>query len=154
MTEEAGGANTPEASEPLGATPAPATEGTATTGSNDLFSSSEGMVAFGGGVLIAAYVIFDFIWAEYFVGFLVTLLAVLAVVLPRASRAFVEKIAPLPVLMRAVGYTLAVLGVLAITSDIRYVTSALDDVPEILGALVTYAGFAIVYLGARSIEVD
>lgn len=154
MTEEIGGANTPDAANQLGDTPAPAAEVTATTGTDSPFSSSEGMVSFGGGLLIAAYVIFEFIWEEYFFSFFLVLLAVLAVVLPRASRAFVEKIAPLSVLMKAVGYMIAIIGILTITWDIRHATSVLDDVPEILGALVAYAGFAIAYLGARSIEVD
>ncbi len=119
MTEGTG-AN-PEASEPQVATPAPETEGT-TTESSDLFSSSEGMVSFGGGLLIAAYVIFEFIWQEYFFSFFLVLLAVLAVVLPRTSRAFVEKIAPQSVLLKAVGYMIAIIGVLTITWDIRHAT--------------------------------
>jgi hypothetical protein len=154
MTEEIGGENTPDAADRMGSTPVPSGEGYAGAGTASPFSSGEGMVSFGGWLLIAAYVIFEFIWEEYFFSFFLVLLAVLAVVLPRASRAFVEKIAPLSVLMKAVGYMIAIIGILTITWDVRHATSALDDVPEILGALVTYAGFAIAYLGARSIEVD
>jgi hypothetical protein len=153
MTDETGAGSIPDAPEPMESA-APIAEGPGAAQGDSPFSSSEGMVSFGGGLLIAAYVIFEFIWEEYFFSFFLVLLGVLAVVLPRASRAFVEKIAPLSVLMKAVGYMIAIIGILTITWDIRHATSALDDVPEILGALVTYAGFAITYLGARSIEVD
>lgn len=153
MTEETG-ANTPEASEPLGATPAPATEGTATTESKDLFSSSEGMVSFGGGLLIAGYLLFGLILNEYWVGWMALLFAVFAVLIPRVDRQFIEKFAPLNAVMKAVGYTIGIIGVFAVVENIRFASSQLDDFVEILGALVAYAGYVIAYLGARSIDVN
>lgn len=153
MTEEAG-ASTPEAPEPLGATPAPATEGTAPTEGNEMFSSSEGMVSFGGGLLIAGYLLFGLILNDYWVGWLALLFAVLAVLVPRANRSFIEKFAPLNAVMKAVGYTIAIVGVFAVIENIRFAGSALDDFTEILGALVAYAGYAIAFLGARSIEIN
>lgn len=153
MTEETG-ANTPEASEPLGATPAPATEGTATTESKDLFSSSEGMVSFGGGLLIVAYLLFGLILNDYWVDWIALLFAVFAVLIPRANRHFIEKFAPMNAVMKALGYTIGIIGIFAVTANIRFASSQLDDFTEILGALVAYAGYVLAYLGARSIEVD
>ena len=80
------------------------------------------------------------------------MLAVLAVLLPRISRESVEKIADVSVLMKAVGYGLAIIGAFTIIEDLRFLDSALDDFTEIIGALVAYAGFILAFLGARSID--
>ena len=154
MTEETGSTGTPEASEPLGATPGPAAEGAEVTESQDMFSSSEGMVSFGAGLVIACWVIFWLILDDYSVGTVTVLVAALALMIPRASRAFVEQIAPTSVLMRAVGYSLAVLGVVNLALDLRFITSALDSISEVLGALLAYVGFAAAFLGARSIDTN
>jgi uncharacterized membrane protein len=154
MTEELGGGGDREAPEPLEPTPSPEVEGTAPSEDGDFFSSSEGMVSFGAGLILAAYVIFDLIWAEYAVRYLAILFAVLAVALPRVNRSFTDRIAPLAVLMRSLGYLLLIIGVVTLAENLRHAGSVLDGVPEILGALVAYAGFAIAFVGARSIEVD
>lgn len=149
MTDETG-ASGPDAPEPMEVSePAPAA--TAAPG-REMFSSSEGLVAFGGGLVIASYVIFYLILADYSIGWTALLFAVFAVLLPRAGRGFTESIAPLPTLMKAVGYILGIIGVFAVVSDVRFASSALNSFGEVLGALVAYAGCAVAFLGANSIK--
>ncbi|REK22646.1 MAG: hypothetical protein DWQ40_02985 [Actinobacteria bacterium] len=154
MTEENTGADSSDATEPTSTTSEPVAAGTEPAVGAQMFSSSEGMVALGAGLLIASYLIFGLILNDYWVGWMALLFAVFALLLPRVDRGFVEQIAPLPVLMKAVGYTIAILGVFAIVEDIRFASSALDSFSEILGALLAYGGYAIVFLGARMIKTD
>lgn len=144
MTEEHSGM--PEPPQP------PETTEPAVTAGSDLFSSSEGMVTLGGAIIIAGYLIFGVIFNEYWTGSVALLAAILAVLLPRANRAFVEKIAPLSTLMKAVGYIIGIWAVVELVENIRFASSAIDSFPEILGALVLFGGSAIAYMGARSIE--
>lgn len=116
------------------------------------FSSSEGMVAFGGGVIVAGWVFFEIILNDFYTAWVTLLLAVLAIMLPRASRTFVEKLAPLSTLMKAVGYMIVILAAFSLIENIRFASGALDDFTEILGALVLYGGSAIAWLGARAID--
>ena len=155
MTEENNGADSSDATETTSTTSEPVPPaGTEPAVGAQMFSSSEGMVALGAGLLIASYLIFGLILNDYWVGWMALLFAVFALLLPRVDRGFVEQIAPLPVLMKAVGYTIAILGVFAIVEDIRFAGSALDSFSEILGALLAYGGYAIVFLGARMIKTD
>ncbi len=144
MTEEHSGM--PEPPQP------PDTTEPAVTAGSDMFSSSEGMVTLGGAIIIAGYLIFGVIFNEYWTGSVALLAAILAVLLPRANRAFVEKIAPLSTLMKAVGYIIGIWAVVELVENIRFASSAIDSFPEILGALVLFGGSAIAYMGARSIE--
>lgn len=119
---------------------------------SERFSSSEGMVAFGGGLIVAGWVLFEIILNDYYTAWVTLLLAVLAIMLPRASRVFVDKFAPMSALMKAVGYMIVILAAISLVEDIRFASSALDDFTEILGALVLYGGSAIAWLGARAID--
>jgi hypothetical protein len=110
------------------------------------------MVAFGGGLIVAGWVLFEIILNDYYTAWVTLLLAVLAIMLPRASRAFVDKFAPMSALMKAVGYMIVILAAISLVEDIRFASSALDDFTEILGALVLYGGSAIAWLGARAID--
>lgn len=116
------------------------------------FTSGEGLVAFAGMVLIAAWVIFGVLANTYWVGWLAVIPAIAVVLLPRLDRASVERYHPLPLLMKVLGYFIALVGVLTIIEDVRFAGSSLDEVFEVIGALVTYAGFAMAFLGARQIE--
>lgn len=115
-----------------------------------MFSSSEGMVAAGGGIWLLCYLIFDLIFDQFSVGTLELLAALLVVLLPRLNRAFVEKFAPLPALMRAGGYGIAFLAVV----EILYLFDLGEfyDGWSILGAAFYFVGAAIAWLGARSIN--
>jgi hypothetical protein len=114
--------------------------------------SGERMVSLGGLILIAGYLVFGLLANEYWVAWLPLLLAVFAVLLPRFDHGFVVKIAELPVLMKAIGYAIAIIGGFTLIEDIRFAGSTLDEFIEIIGALVAYAGFGFAFAGARSIK--
>jgi hypothetical protein len=148
MTEETGGTGAPE---PMG-TPAATPEAAVNPVQNLLGSGGEGLVTLAGWVLIGTYIIFGLFINEYWIGWLTLLPAVLAVVLPRAS--FVERIASMPVLLKSIGYIIAILGLFTLIEDLRFATSAYDEFVDILGSLAAYAGFVLAFLGARSIDVN
>ena len=116
------------------------------------FTSGEGLVAFAGMVLVAAWVIFGVVANTYWVAWLAVVPAIAVVLLPRLDRASIERYHPLPLLMKVLGYVIALVGVLTIIEDVRFAGSALDEAFEVIGALVTYAGFAMAFVGARQIE--
>lgn len=152
QTGMSGGAGSGDAQEPVAATPPEAPKESLADQASEMFSSSEGMVAFGGAVVAAGWLLFDVILNDFYTDWLILLFAVLALLLPRANRAFVEKFAPLPALMKAVGYLLALTAAFSLVENIRYASGNLDDFVEILGALVLYAGAGITLMGARSID--
>lgn len=114
--------------------------------------SGEQMASIGGALLVGSYLVFGLVFNEYWISWLPLVLAVFAVVIPRMDQEFVEKIAKPAVLMKVIGYTLGIIGLLTIIEDLRFFDSALDDALEIVGALVAYAGFVLAFLGARSIK--
>lgn len=114
------------------------------------FTSGEGLVAFAGMVLLIVWLIFDIATNDYGMDNLVPLIALVAILLPRIQRETVEKVAPLPVLMKTTGWALLLIGVLEVILDLRF--NAYDDFPSILGALGAYAGYAMAFIGARQIE--
>lgn len=115
------------------------------------FSSGEGMVALGGAIVVLVWLVFELALRDYFISTTVLVLALIAVILPRMNRDFIEKLAPLGTLMKIVGYLLALAGLLEILDDLRF--DGFDDgFTDVIGALGSYAGYAIAFLGARSIE--
>ncbi|HEX6286920.1 MAG TPA: hypothetical protein VFZ80_05500 [Acidimicrobiia bacterium] len=115
------------------------------------FTSGEGLVAFAGLVIIGVWVIFSIIVTEYFISWLMLLLAVAAAVLPRLDRYKVEKAQSLPVLMKVIGYAIAIIGVFALVEDLRF--GEFEDIGDILGGLATYAACVMAFLGARQIDI-
>lgn len=125
----------------------------AATGSTSGFGTPTGMVFLGGSILIGTYVIFGLILNDYWVSWLAMLLAIGSFLVVRADKAFIEKLAPIPVLVKIIGYLLAVIGLLALVEDIRFADGTLNEFPDVIGALAAYAGYLIAFLGARSIKV-
>jgi hypothetical protein len=115
------------------------------------FTSGEGLVTFAGMILLAIWVIFDVFLDEYGVGVLTLLLAALVVIAPRMSRESVEKVLPLPVIIKVAGYTLALIGVIAVIAALE--DGFYDDALTIIAALAQYAAFAMAFIGARQIEI-
>lgn len=113
------------------------------------FSTGEGMVALGGAIIAAVYVLELFL-KDYGVHTTGLVIAIVVIGLPRLDRAFVEKVAPLPVLMRLGGYLLGVAGVIQILSDLS--GGNLDPFVAAIAAIATYAGYTVAFLGARSIN--
>ncbi|MGD2043741.1 MAG: hypothetical protein PVJ28_08835 [Acidimicrobiia bacterium] len=125
-------------------------EATVLAGAGD-FTSGEGLVAFAGIVIIAVWLIFSIIVTEYFISWLMLSLAVAATLLPRLNRETVERVHALPVLMKVIGYAIALIGVFALVEDLRF--GEYEDIGDILGALATYAAAVMAFLGARQIKI-
>jgi hypothetical protein len=115
------------------------------------FTSGEGLVTFAGMILLAIWVIFDVFLDEYGVGVLTLLLAALVVIAPRMSRQSVEKVLPLPVIIKVAGYTLALIGAISVIAALE--GGFYDDALTIIAALAEYAAFAMAFIGARQIEI-
>jgi hypothetical protein len=115
------------------------------------FTSGEGLVAFAGIVLLAVWLIFDIVLASYGMDNTVAVLAAAALLLPRLDRAKVEQFHPLPSLMKVLGYALVAFGIVEVILDVRF--GALDEFSAVLGALISYAGYAMAFWGARQIEI-
>lgn len=115
------------------------------------FTSGEGLVAFAGMIVIAVWVIFAIILNEYFINWLMLVLAVAVAVLPRVDRDQVEKLHPLPVLMKVAGYGIALIALVELISNVRY--GVLDNIADILAGLATYAAGLMAFVGARQIKI-
>ena len=148
MTEESRMPDTPE-----GATPSePAPTSSAAAAVTSQFSTGEGMVAVAGWLLIAEYLIFGLLMNEFWVSWLMLIPAIAVVVLPRFREPFTNKIAPLPTMIKVLGYLIALIGALWLIEDIRFASTAYDDAWDIIGSLVLYGAAALAFLGARSIK--
>lgn len=118
------------------------------TGSD--FSSGEGMVALAGMIMLGVWLIFDVFLDEYGLSDLEFLMAVAVVVVPRLNAASVEKVNAVSTIMKLVGYAIAIVGAFYVIGAIE--SGFYDDALTIIGALITYAAYAVAFLGARSIE--
>lgn len=114
------------------------------------FTSGEGLVAFAGMLVIAVWLIIVVIIGEYGVAWLMLLLAVAAAMLPRLERRKVEQVHSLSVLMKVLGYGIALIGLFALIEDLRF--GELDDFGDILGGLGIYAAAVMAFIGARQIK--
>lgn len=139
-----------EQSRPPGMQPEERDDTSVLEGAGD-FTSGEGLVAFAGMVLVVVWLVFDVAINNYGMDNLVPLIAAVAILLPRLQRETVERVAPLPVLMKTTGWALLLIGVMEVILDLRF--NAYDDFPSILGALGAYAGYAMAFIGARQIEI-
>lgn len=114
------------------------------------FTSGEGLVAFAGLLIIGVWLIIVVIIGEYGISWLMLALAVAAAALPRLDRSKVERLHSLPVLMKVIGYGIALIGVFNVVEDLRF--GYLDDLGDIIGGLATYAATAMAFIGARQIK--
>jgi hypothetical protein len=117
------------------------------------FSTPQGMVAAGAIILLAVEVVFGLILEDYFLDYVVLVLSVVAVLVFMGRTATAEKIAPVPAVMKALGYLLTIIGAWILIYDLRYPQDTLDEMPDVLAAILAYAGFVLAFLGARSIKV-
>lgn len=113
-------------------------------------TSGEGLLTIGAGLALGVYLIFELIAGEYFQPWLVLTPAALILILPRVARTATEQIAPMAVILKALGYVIAITGLFDALNAIRF--DGLDEWMEILGGLIAYAGYVLAFLGARSIK--
>lgn len=141
--------NTPD-SEGTEPDPGQETPGADLAGTGGDFSSGEGMVALAGMIMLGVWLIFDVFLDDFGLSDLEFLLAVTAVVVPRLNPAAVEKVNTVSTTMKMTGYAIAIVGAFYV---IRAIESGFyDDALTIIGALITYAAYAVAFLGARSIR--
>lgn len=139
---------TPE-SEGTGQDPAPEATPMRAGGRSD-FSSGEGMVALAGMIMLGVWLIFDVFLDEFGLAAIELLLATAAVIVPRLNRDKVETVNTIPVIMKVTGYAIAIIGAFFVIEAIE--EGFYSDALTIIGALITYAAYAVAFLGARSIE--
>ncbi len=114
------------------------------------FSSGEGMVAFAGIILIGVWLIFEVITRQYSMTTLAIVLGAAAAIIPRMNPESVAKIMTVPAVMKALGYALALVGIIEVITDIRI---GIYDTPmAVLGALIAYGAYGLAFMGARQIE--
>lgn len=114
------------------------------------FSSGEGMVALAGMILLGVWLIFDVFLDDFGLASIELLLAVVAVAVPRMNRESVEKVNTVPVIMKVTGYAIAIVGAFFIVEAIE--EGFYDNALTIIAALISYAAYAVAFLGARSIK--
>lgn len=128
-----------------------ASEAAVADGAGD-FTSGEGLVAVAGIVLIVDWLIFGVLTSDYWVAWLALVPAIAVALLPRLDRGSVERFHPLPLVMKVLGYVIAIVGILTIIEDIRFAEGVFDEVLGVIGALAAYAGFAMAFIGARQVK--
>jgi hypothetical protein len=138
----------PESAEPAAEA---AEEASVVTSALGDFSTGEGMVAIGGIIILVVWLLFEVILEEYGVPHIAILLAAGAAILPRLNRDTVEKVMSLPSLMKVIGYGLAIVGVIEIVEDLRNEILS-TDAATVIAALAAYAGYAVAFIGARSVK--
>lgn len=146
MTSEHETPGTPEGTEGT-------TSASPTVGDGSQFSTPAGMVALGGWILIGVWLVFGVFLTDYFVAWPQLMLAIAAVLLTAGSKELFEKVAPVPVLLKIVGYLLAIMGLVAFIDDVRFFDGTLNEFPDLIGALASYVAYVLAFLGARAIKV-
>lgn len=123
----------------------------ATPNSNPLADQSgDTLVMWGALGVIAAWVVFEVIVEEYFIGTATVAVALVIAVLPRIDAKALTALASPAGFMKLAGYSLAALGAVELVSDLR---NNIFDAggSTIVGALVAYAAYAVTYMGAHKI---
>ena len=115
------------------------------------FTSGEGLVALGGMVLLAVWLLFDVILDDYGLGILTVLLAAVVVIVPRLNPESVARVHQVPVIMKVVGYALGFIGVFDVIGAIE--EGFFEDALTVIAALISYAAFAVAFIGARQIKI-
>ncbi len=111
-------------------------------------TSGAAMVRLSAMLLLAVFVVFEIIAAEYYVANVGLVAALAVVALPILAKSAVDRMGP--AFMKIAGYVIAFSGVIELLDDIRF--DVLDEFMAIVGALVAYAAYAMAFLGARGID--
>lgn len=118
------------------------------------FSTPEGMVAFGSIILAAAWLIFSFLLERgSSVSALDLLLVAPVIALYFGKAGFLTRIASKPVLMKTLGYALAVLGAFTLLTFLRNIDHSRAGINWV-SSLIVLGGYTVIYMGARSIKTD
>ena len=112
--------------------------------------TGETLVTIGAALVLGSYLVFGLIANEFHQYTVQLVAAAFALLVPFVSREAVEKVASYPVVMKVLGYIIAVSGVFEILFDVRF--GYLDEFMAILGAVIAYAGYVVAFIGARTIK--
>lgn len=115
------------------------------------FSTPSGMVGLAGLILLGVEVLFSIILEEYGINWALLAAAIVAVLVFYGKGAY-DRIAPSADLLKLTGMVIAGLVAFTLIYDLRYASSNLDEITEILGGLFTYGAGVLAFLGARAIE--
>lgn len=149
MTNDPNSPMTPESGEPSPVSDAMADAKAAFNRAG--FSTPAGMVALAGLILIGVEILFSLILEEYGINWALIAAAFVAVFVYYGKGAY-NRIAPDDALLKLTGMVIAALVALHIIYDLRYASSNLDDITEILGALFTAGAGVLAFLGARAVK--
>jgi predicted Co/Zn/Cd cation transporter (cation efflux family) len=149
MTDETPGTG-PAEGNPEEPTPAAEHDMAAVTQGAGDFTSGEGLVALSGIVLLLIWLVWDVFLDDYGIGSIALLVSVAVVVVPRLKKETVETVHPVPVIMKLAGYTLATIGAFSVISAIE--SGFYEGASTIIAALLSYAAYAMAFLGARQID--
>ena len=112
--------------------------------------TGETFVTIGAALVLGSYLVFGLIANEFHQYTMQLVAGAFALIVPFMSREAVEKVASYPVVMKVLGYIIAVSGVFEILFDVRF--GYLDEFMALLGALIAYAGYVLAFIGARTIK--
>lgn len=151
MTDEHPGQEPePELSRPPGMAEEDHDDAAVLEGAGD-FTSGEGLVAFSGILILGVWLIFSILTTEYYIAHMLFLLSALAAIVPRLDRANTERVHSVGVIMKVLGYGIALMGLVALIEDVRF--EAFDEIWALLGGLITYAAAVMAFIGARQIKI-
>ncbi|MDX1450267.1 MAG: hypothetical protein R3246_14540, partial [Acidimicrobiia bacterium] len=91
------------------------------------FRSGPGMITLGSLLIIGLYVITGLLADEYWISWIVLVPAITVVALSRFGQQTAEAFAPVPVILKVLGYLIALLALLDLVEDLRFASSALDE---------------------------
>ena len=114
--------------------------------------SGPGMVTLGSLLIVGLYVVTGLLANEYWISWIILVPAITVVALSRYGQETAEALAPVPVIIKILGYGIALLALLDLVESLRFASSSLDEAIDVIGSLVFWAAGVLCLLGARSIE--
>lgn len=147
MTDENPGSNElPPEVEPA----APAAAPSAAAASNP-FGSGMGMVTLGCWIIVGIYLITGVLMNEYWIAWVAMIPAIAILVLGRVNSTTAESIGPKASLIKVLAYVIVIVAVLDLIEDVRFASTAFDEVVDVIGSLAFWGAAVLCFLGARSI---
>lgn len=115
------------------------------------FATPTGMVALAGLIILGVEILFGIIFDEFGNNYALLALAIAAVVVFYGKGAY-DRIAPAADLLKLIGMVIAGVVAFVLLWDLRFASSAYDEILDILGSLITYGAGVLAFLGARAIK--
>ena len=81
-----------------------------------------------------------------------TLPAIAILILGRVNSKTAESIGPKASLIKILAYLIVIVAVLDLIEDVRFASTAFDEVVDVIGSLAFWGAAVLCFLGARSLE--